>query len=406
MSDQVVPVFLARQPIVDRGTVVYGYELLYRRGLNGGPGEMSDADSARSIANALIEIGLNELVGKTKAFINVDEPMIVSGVLDALPPARVVLEILETVQATERVLAEIKRLRKRGYVFALDDYVANASTQAMLPLVDLVKVDITQYSEAELVDTVGSLGGYPCRLLAERVETPEEQRTCSELGFDLFQGYFFAKPEVMEGRALKTNQLALVRLLARMNAPDLTLDELESIVVSEVQLNLRLLKFMKSAYFGLPEKVDSIRKMLLFVGVRTLAAVATVLMLSELSGKPSELIHLAMVRAKVCEMVGRSLGCSDVDRFFTTGMLSLLDAMLDLPMQDVLRQLPLTEELETVLLRPNRESDLAKALRIAMFYEAGDFEAIHEEGFDLSDADRIYRAANAWANQTQAAIAA
>jgi EAL and modified HD-GYP domain-containing signal transduction protein len=191
-----------------------------------------------------------------------------------------------------------------------------------------------------------------------------------------------------------------------MNSPDLTLDELESIVVSEVQLNVRLLRFMKSAYYGLPAKVDSIRKMLLFVGVKTLAAVATVLMMSQFSNKPAELIHIAMVRAKMCEMVGQRFGAMEADRFFTVGMLSLLDALLDLPMRNILEQLPLTEEVETVLLSPNSDSDLARALRIVMFYEAGDFEAVMEESFDLADADRMYRAANAWANATQKAIAA
>lgn len=406
MSDVSCPVYLARQPIVDRRQEVIGYELLYRRAFAPTAGEMSLAEEARSLANALVEIGLNELVGKHRAFVNVSEELILSNTLDAFPKARVVLEVLEHVRPTLEVQAELSRLRKMGYTIALDDFVWNDLTEPLIPYADLIKIDISQVSTAELPSLVIALQQYPVKLLAERVETHEQFDQFVELDFDYFQGYFFAKPQIVEGRALTVNHLALVRLLARLHSDDLTLEELEGIIASEVQLNVRLLKFIKSAYMGLPSKVDSIRKALLFVGVKTLAAIATLLMMSQFANKPDELVFIAMVRAKMCEQLAARLGEQEIDRHFTVGMLSTLDALMDMPMSELLQQLPLSEEINEALLQPDSPHVLGKVLRAVRAYEEGDFDAAESEGISLSDANTAYRQAVAWAGQTRMALAA
>lgn len=407
VPNTIAPVYLARQPIYDANQQVYGYEILYRRGEGtSGAGDLSIADSARSLTNALIEIGLNELVGRSKAFINVSEEMILAKAVDAFPPKRVVVEILEHVRPAEDVLVEVKRLKRLGYTLALDDFVWNELTEPMLPYADIVKVDITSYSFDELPELCRRLKEFPAIRLAERVETHEEQRECRSLGFELFQGYYMARPQVMKGRGIRTNHLALVRLISRINSPDITLDELEGLVASDVQLNVKLLKFIKSAYLGLPTKVDSIRQALLFVGVSTLAAVATLLMMSQFANKPQELVFTAMVRAKMAERLGIHLGHSDVDRHFTVGMLSVLDALMDLPMSELLQDLPLTEEIELALTCVNCTNDLSRVLRIVRAYEIGDFEAVSAERMPLDVASSAYRFALGWASQTQSALAA
>ena len=400
------PVFLARQPIYDNRLNVYGYELLYRRGPALGPGEMSEADSARSLTNALIEIGLNELVSRHKAFVNVSEGLITSGVLESFPRTRVILEVLEDVRPTEAVLTELKRLRKMGYTIALDDFIWNELTEPMLPLADLIKIDISQYHMTALPETLRKLRERPLRILAERVETHEEYAECRAMGFEYFQGYFMAKPEVVEGRSLPMNHLALVRLISKVNDPNLTLEDLEGIIASEVQLNVRLLKFIKGAYYDLPSKVDSIRKALLFVGIKTLAALASLLMLSQFSHKPSELVFTAMMRAKMCEQMARAKGFADTDRHFTVGMLSVLDALLDVPMKELLAQLPLSEEVNVALLDAECDSELAVVLQATLAYERGNFEAVTSAGFALSDANAAYRSSVAWAGHTQMTLAA
>ncbi|MCC7433854.1 MAG: EAL domain-containing protein [Methanoregulaceae archaeon] len=406
MSDVSCPVYLARQPIVDGRQEVIGYELLYRRAFAPSAGEMSLAEEARSLANALVEIGLNELVGKHRAFINVSEDLILSNALDAFPRARVVLEVLEHVRPTLEVQVELSRLRKLGYTIALDDFIWNDLTEPLIPYADLIKIDISQIAPQELPVLVTTLREYPVKLLAERVETYEEFERCQDLDFDYYQGYFFAKPQIVEGRALTVNHLALVRLLSRLHSDDLTLEELEGIIASEVQLNVRLLKFIKSAYMGLPSKVDSIRKALMFVGVKTLAAIATLLMMSQFANKPDELVFIAMVRAKMSELLAGSLGEQDTDRHFTVGMLSTLDALMDMPMADLLTQLPLSEEINEALLQPDCENVLAKVLRAVRAYEEGDFETAGREGVALADANMAYRQAVAWAGQTRMALAA
>lgn len=367
---------------------------------------MSLADEARSLASALVEIGLNELVGRNRAFINVSEELILSHSLDAFPNKRVILEVLEHVNPTQEVQDELKRLRRLGYTIALDDFIWNEKTEPLLPLVDLVKVDVTQIPAADMSGLVSDLRKFPVKLLAERVETPEEFELYDQLGYDLFQGYFFAKPQVVKGRALSVNHLALVRLLTRLNADDLTMDELEGIIASEVQLSVRLLKFIKSAYMGLPNTVDSIRKALLFVGVRTLAAIATLLMMSQFAHKPDELVFMAMVRAKMADTLGQRVGDPDPEPYFTTGMLSMLDALMDLPMEELLAQMPLSERINEALLNSLSDDPLARVLRVIRGYESGDFDVAERECISLQDVNLAYRQAVAWAGQTRMALAA
>lgn len=407
MPDTIAPVYLARQPIYDAKQRVYGYELLYRRQADEvSAGGLSIADSARSLANALVDIGLNELVGRSKAFINVSEEMIVSRAVEAFPNKRVVIEVLEQVRPTDQVIAELRRMKRLGYTIALDDFFWNELTEPLVPFADIIKVDIAAVGFDLLPELCRRIKEYPVLRIAERVETHQDQEECRKLGFELFQGYYMARPQVVAGRGIKSNHLALVRLISRIQSPNLTLQELEGLVASDVQLNVKLLKFIKSAYFGLPKKVDSIRQALLFVGVSTLAAVATLLMMSQFANKPQELVFTAMVRAKMAESLGSYLGHGDVDRHFTVGMLSVLDALMDLPMVELLKDLPLTEEVEVALTCENADNDLAHVLRIVRAYERGDFESVSVDRVPLDVASSAYRFALGWASQTQSALAA
>lgn len=407
LRDTIVPVFMARQPIYDAHRQVVGYELLYRQAPNSeSTQDLSEIEAARALTNALVDIGLNELVGGSKAFINVSEQMILAQAIDAFPTQRVVVEVLEHVRPTEDVLDEVRRLKRLGYQLALDDFVWSEQSTPLLPFADIVKIDIADVGFDRLPQMVRDLREFPVILLAERVETHEEQAACLDLGFDLFQGFYMAKPQTVEGRSLRSNHLALVRLISRLNAPDITLDELEELVAGDVQLDVKLLKLIKSAYFGLPPKVDSIRKALLFIGVNTLAAIATLLMMSQCPDKPQELVFTAMVRARMADRIGAHFGHRDTDRHFTVGMLSVLDALMDLPMQELLRELPLSDDVEEALVNGACDNEMAHSLRVIHAFERGDFAGLAAENMPIDVASSVYREALGWASHTQAALAA
>lgn len=391
---------------MDGRAKLLGYELLYRRAPGTAAGDLTLADEARSLINALVEIGLNDLVGKQLAFINLSEDLILSGGLKAIPKERAVLEVLEHVRPTPEIRDELESLRREGYTIALDDFLWNDLTVPLLPYAEIVKVDITQLPQADLPALTARLQQYPVRLLAERVETREELDFCRSLGFTMFQGYFFAKPELVEGRVLSVNHATIIRLLTRLHADDLQFDEIEELIATEVQLNVRLLRFIKSAHLGMPKSVDSVRKALMFVGIKALASIATLLLLTQMSHKPDELIAISLIRAKMSEHLATASGLRDPDRHFTVGMLSMLDAMLDQPMADILSHMPLSDEVNEALLNPDAVGELADLLRAVRAYERGDFDAVSATGFPLAQVSQAYHQAIAWAGSTQRAMAA
>jgi EAL and modified HD-GYP domain-containing signal transduction protein len=387
---------MARQAIYDARRQITGYELLYRNGRQLKAGDISPEQSAQALMNSLVDIGLGRLAGDRPAFINVDSELICSPALYLLPPAKVVLELLETVEPTTEALEAIKGLRDAGYKIALDDFVANENALKFVPYADIVKFDVLALGPS-LTKHVQIARTAKLTMLAEKVETRAAFDNCLSFGIKLFQGFYFSNPEVVQGRSVPPNRLATIQLLAQLQSPSVTLDEIERLVTTDLALSHRLLRLVKSAQYALPEKMATIRAALMFLGAKAVAALASVLAMSACSDKAPSLMVTALARAKMCEFLAPKNRQADKTRFFTAGLFSVLDAILDIPMQDVLAQIVLEEEVATALLDHDAKNEVATALRTVIAFETADWESI--EFGPLHIADAYYDAVD-WAEGT------
>jgi EAL and modified HD-GYP domain-containing signal transduction protein len=391
-------IYIARQPIYDRRLAVYGYELLYRADATNAAGEV-DGELATSqvLVNALMEIGLDALVGQGQAFINLTERYILAGLPEVLTPEGVVLEVLENVLPHATLLEALAALKDRGYTIALDDFVYHDDKRPLLALADVIKVDLLAVAAPELEAQVQRLKAYGVQLLAEKVETQEEYERCKALGFDYFQGYFFSKPHLIQGRRAPTNRLALLRLLATLQNPALEFAELETIIAQDVSLSYRILRCINSAQYYLGRKVASTKHAVTLMGTKTLRSWITILTLSNLDDhKPFELMRTTLVRAKMCEALAPAQRLA-ADSAFTVGLFSTLDAFTDQPMAEALAQLPLTDDINQAL--SARQGPLGGLLQTTIAYEQGQWDSVSHSGFTANALRQAYLDAIRWAGE-------
>lgn len=373
-------VFVARQPILDRQRRTFAYELLFRSSLRADHAAASDdAATADVIANSVLSIGLDALTDGRWAFINVTRGLLLAGIPWVLPPTRVVVELLEDIEADAEVMAACHELRRAGYAIALDDFVLTERNAPLIELADFVKVDLLQAQHPAAIANIADMArkGRPA-LLAEKVETVETFDRAMQDGYRYFQGFFFGRPKTQHGRAMRANQLAYIRLMRALNDPDITVSTLEELIKHDTSLCYRVLQTVNSAGFGLRTAVDSIRDALMLLGCDTVRRWASVLALAGLGGRDqTELIVLSTVRARFCELIGgRAGGVERAAEGFLLGMCSTLDALLECPMDTIVPQLPLGLETRAALLgEPN-----ARRLIIdcAIAYERGDWDRCAE----------------------------
>ncbi len=404
MSLVFTEVLMARQPIYDRRMKLFAYELLYRSNCeNFAPANMTREDIASSLANILVEIGIDQLVGKNKALVNVSQDLLESDALRLLPAGQVILELLEDLKMTDANQAHVKDLLKRGYAIALDDYIFDKEQEKFLPLASLIKVDVMGVEPAILKRRIRELKKPGVKLLAEKVETHEMHRACMEMGFDYFQGYFFAKPEIVKGRALPKEKSDLAQLLAKLQDPDVTFSELEMLISRDVALSYRLLKLINSASFGLSQTVDSIRQALMFLGLAKVVALASLLTIAAIGSKPTELLLTAMIRANACESMAQEMDMDTPQAHFTTGLFSVIDAFMDQPMEQLLEALPLSPQIKGTLTGTMPTAQTSQTLEWTLAMERGDWEVIPAGATKIAE---IYRGAIAWATQTNSDLAA
>lgn len=367
-------VYVARQPIYDRSMKVVAYELLYRNGSGNAAGQMDAQLSAKAVLNSLIEVGLDRLVGTRTAFINLDKDLLLSPHIRALPKDNLVLEILEDIEPDDESAEVVRSLCTDGYQLALDDFIYREEMRRFLPYSRIVKVDVLALSREQISEHVRKLKNPQTKLLAEKVETKQMFAYCSRLGFDFFQGYFFCKPEVLQGREMPANKVAVLMLLAKLQDPKIGLDELERIVSMDVSLSYKLLRLINSAYSGLRSEVSSIKQAMLLLGTQTVGSLASLILMAGTTNKPPELMAMAGIRAKMCETIAAALGKKDREKFFLVGLFSVLDAVFDLPMEKVLIRLPLSADVKQALLGRGDETELTQVLSWVKAYEKGDFE--------------------------------
>ena len=397
-------VFVARQPIFDRNKRVYAYELLFRAGFeNYCPQGDLDHAAAHVLENAWLTFGLPTLVGSKRAFVNFTRRLLVTGYGATLPVNTAVIELLETIEPDPEVVEACRKLKGQGYLIAADDYVHRPGLEPLLDLADIVKVAFRDADPEEQAHNVRRVAGDRPKLLAEQVETPDEYRQALDLGFEYFQGYFFCKPEVLSGRALTGSRLSYLKLFQAVNRPEISLDELESVIGNDVSLTHRFLKYLASAAFSWRASISSVRQGLVLLGKAPTQRWVSLIALSEMGReKPQEVLVNAAVRAKCCEMLAGDVGFpARGSELFLLGALSLIDAMLDQPMEKVLEQLPISADLKLAL--TGQTSELRPVLDYVTSYEQGDWTACSvlasTLGVQDDKASALYRDAVAWANE-------
>jgi c-di-GMP-related signal transduction protein len=364
--------FIARQPILDLNREVFGYELLFRSGPdNFFAGVDPDSATSRVVADSLGVHGLEALTDGSKAFINITRNVLLDERYAVLPPERTVLELLESIEPGRDVLDACVSATKAGYLLALDDFVFDLKFKDLLPLVDILKVDFNLTSPQQRTALAELKRKHGFDVLAEKVETPEQFTEAAELGCIYFQGYFFCKPQIISKQSVSPSKLSCLRLLKQLNQADLDAERLEEILRQDPGLAYRLLKYLNSAAFGLRNHVSSLRQAVMMLGPDTLRKWASLLVMSTLAGdKPHELLTTCLVRASFCEAIAPHIGLQARQRdAFLLGMFSLMDAMMDQPIEDVLSGMPVSPDiLETLR---GGTTELSRAYQLALALEHG-----------------------------------
>jgi c-di-GMP-related signal transduction protein len=340
--------YVARQPIMDRRSRVHGYELLFRAGPEAafrGDGDLA----TRTMLDNTVMFGLDRLTGGLPAFVNCTREALTEDLVNVLPPSMTVLEILETLEPTPDLIAACGRLKSAGFRLALDDFVWEPRFEPLIELADYIKVDVTLSGADERRLLLRRLEGATVALLAEKVETQEEYKRACDEGFTLFQGYYFCRPVLMENRKVPSNRLSHIEILQLLRGDSIELKKLTRLVKRDASLTYRLLRLVNSPMCAVRQEVSSIQSALLAVGEDAFRRIATLAITSELNGnQPEEILRMAFVRGRFCEVAAGLCGLDATEQYMV-GLLSLLPAMLRVPMNELTPALPLRGEIRRAL---------------------------------------------------------
>ncbi|QDU86197.1 phage resistance protein [Planctomycetes bacterium Pla163] len=389
---------VGRQAIFDRHLAVYAYELLFRgQDIDPEHPESADLATSRVIVDTFTDIGLDKLVADKRAFLNLTRSFITGDHALPVSPETVILEVLETVLPDPEVLEGLARLREVGFTIALDDFVLDEGTRAFMPYADVVKLDVLGKTNAEVRASVAQLKPFGVKLLAEKIETREQYKACVAMGFNYFQGYFLQRPSVVRKRSVQPSQITLLSLLNEMHGPDFNFKRAEQIVQQDVALCYRLLRHINSALFGMPRHIDSVRETLIYLGLENVQNLVSLFLVAGNADTPDELITTAMLRARLCENLGRAHKSDNYRQFFIVGLFSILDALMEAPMDELLARLPLTKDVRAAL--QHGEGEMGQALAAARAFECGDWDNALCFDLPVNVVQNLYLEALEWAQQ-------
>jgi c-di-GMP phosphodiesterase len=387
-------VLLARQPILNEDLNAVGYELLYRAaGSERADVHDDQLATARVSLSAMTEVELGRLVDERRAWINVSREWVLGGLARTIPPERVVLELLEDQVVDQALLDAVTQLRQGGYLVALDDFTLTPDIEPLLPRIDIVKLDLRALGAEGLTRLAGELAPHRLTLVAEKLENHADFEVAVAAGCDLFQGYFFCRPELIEGTAVAPNKLALLKLAADVQDPGVDLAALDRVISTDVALSYRLLRYINSAYFSLRQPVGTVMQAVTLLGIDNVRSWTTMMILAQIGGKPRELFVTALVRARFCQLAGEGEDGAAAERF-ALGLFSVVDALTDRPMPEVVKTLPFPEAMRDALVKRSGSGRLLDAVE-AM--EAGAFARAARL---VRHAPEHYLEAVAWTNET------
>jgi|HubBroStandDraft_6_1064221.scaffolds.fasta_scaffold13425_3 c-di-GMP-related signal transduction protein len=364
--------YVARQPIFDRNEKVFGYELLFRDGLENAFSGTDTDEASRATLDRTLLMGLDVLCDGRRAFVNCTKDTLIKGLVTLLPAATTVVEVLESVTPDPDVIRALTTLKQEGYMIALDDYVADDPREKLTELAHIIKVEMPLTTEKQREELIRRSAGWDCLMLAEKIETQSDFFRTRDQGFHYFQGYFFRRPEVLNTRDMPANRMNYLRMMQEVSRPDLDVPGLERLIKSEASVCYRLLRYLNSSVFGLKSEIHSVKHALSMLGERELRRwVRLVAAVGAGQDKPSDLLLSALVRGRFGELLGPRVPHGESD-LFLMGLLSLIDAMLDMPIEDVLEKIPLDHETKAVLL--GKPSVLRPVYQLMLAHESGEWE--------------------------------
>lgn len=368
--------FVSRQPIYDSTVQVHAYELVSQPRQRNPLPTVDELETLRADLGTFTDVGLDQIVGAQQAFVGVRREAVLAGHCEFLSKHRVVLKVLDDIVSDPALRVGLEKLASKGYRIAVPNPTAEPLNGSHRSIADIVRVDIRDLREDEFEQHVDALSRLSVKVLAEHVSTYEQFELCKKHKFDMFQGYFFCEPR---GRStpIPVNRLAAIRLLGKLQNPDLSLNELEETISSDLALSYKLLRFANSAFIGMNRAVESINHAAKMVGIDRIRVWASLLMFAKMEDKPRELMIMAIVRAAMCERLAVAADAGPRETFFTVGLLSVLDALMDRPMEEASEQLPLASDIRLALTQ--WEGSSGEALRCTLAYERGEWDQVHYE---------------------------
>jgi c-di-GMP-related signal transduction protein len=395
-------IFIGRQPILDRDENVVAYELLYRNSTaNRYEGLDHDSATVDVMVNSFAGIGIKEVGDRKKCFINFTENLLLNRVPTYISPEYIVVEILETVNLTQEILNVCKELKSKGYIIALDDVAFKRNLSPLLPYIDIIKIDYLAMSREDIKEMVETYK-HKVTFLAEKIESREEYEEAKAMGFEYFQGYFFSKPIILQGKNIDPIPTNYLQLLDKLSSSDPDIDEISNIIQQDLSLSYKLLKVMNSGTFFFKSKVTSIKQAVVLLGLFEIKKLIMMLMMSSMkkADNQTELLKMSLTRASFFE---RTSGIFELNKnqLYMFGMFSLIDTILNKNMKDIIEDLPITNELAEALVGNNEKYNLA--LSAVKCIEQGEWDELQTlcRALQASDAELLmnYQASSLSADQ-------
>jgi c-di-GMP-related signal transduction protein len=403
--DNLMELFIAKQPIFDRNKNVFSYELLYRLG-DKNIYEASDGDfaSANVILNCFNVIGIKKLTNSKKTFINFTKTLLTEEIATIFPKDSLVIEVLEDIHGDTDILAYCKNLKDLGYEIALDDFVFNEDFISLCKLANYIKIDFRITPIEEQKQVLEKIKFSNIKLIAEKVETQEEFTAAKKMGYDYFQGYFFSKPVIFPFNDIAPIKINYLRLLEKANNPEVNVDELNEIISHDISLSFNLLKFINSAAFFLKTKINTVKQALVFLGENETKKWLTLIILKGLNNEPnSELINYTLERSRFMSTIAQKYNTIkkthiNADEAFLTGMLSTLDVLLNRPLEELMEEIPASDVIINAIL--HKSGNIGTLLKLAESYQSADWKNLLDimkaENIEAMDVLELYSDAVLW----------
>ncbi len=396
-------ILLARQPIFDRNMKLYGYELLYRQHSEDNQADFLCGDTATSLLLLNNYASLSQATEhhRVPAFINITENLIKSAELLPMKPDQVVLEVLEDVTPDDTLIEAIKRYKQQGFKIALDDYPFTPEFERLLQHADFIKVDVLAFELEQLAAKLDHLKNFNAQLLAEKVEDQETYVQCLKMGFHLFQGYFFQRPQIVRGKQLPSSKQLVMRLLGCLYDPEVNPDQIASLVSQDPQLSYRLLRIINSAAYSLPRKIHSMREAVVYLGLDSLKRWISLLAVSSSDDTPPELLRTLLIRGRCGELIAQQLNKQPADHYFTTGLFSGIDSLLGADLNYLIEELPLANEIKQAILQ--YQGELGEVLKATIAFEQAQWEQL-PAAIDHQIINQSYFDAIQWCDEITASL--